>query len=91
MRPMVKSLLQGPLRGCLQTAALANDAYAPHARDALEYLATVVEFDAFDKLTKEYEPKQANAYTPAKIDYSLRALRAADRELGLWLAKFAGR
>lgn len=90
MRPMVKSLLsQGELRGCLSQAARAHDAYASHARDALEYLATVVEFDAFDKLTKDYQPKQAEVYTPAKLEYSLRALRAADRELRLWLNKFA--
>jgi len=43
-----------------------------------------VEFDAFDKLTKTHEPKASQRYTPAKLDYSLRAYEAADRELGLF-------
>lgn len=78
LRPTAKALVNGRLGACI-------DRSNPHGRDAIEYLASVVEFDAFDKLTKNYEPKRALMYTPAKIDYSLRAFRAASRELYLYL------
>ena len=78
LRPTAKALVTGRLGQCI---ARTN----PHGRDAIEYIASVVEFDAFDKLTKDYEPKRALMYTPAKIQYSLRAYRAASRELYLYL------
>ncbi|KAJ1461859.1 hypothetical protein M885DRAFT_507021 [Pelagophyceae sp. CCMP2097] len=89
LRPTAKAILNGPLRGCLNDAVARGDAAAPHARDALEFIATVVEFDAYDKLTKEYEPKSSQVYTPAKIEYSLKALRAADRELASFVSSSA--
>lgn len=89
LRPAAKDLMRedGAFRVCLTEASrrsALDEATRYHARDALEYIASVVEFDAFDKLTKAYEPKASQRYTPAKVDYSLGALRAADRELGLF-------
>ena len=83
LRPTAKVLLQkGDLRSCLEAAARGPDAnLADHAQNALEYIASVVEFDAFDKLTKDYQPKASQAYSREKIDFSLRAYGAADREL----------
>ena len=47
----------------------------------MEYTASVVEFDAFDKLSKEYEPKASQRYNSREREYSRRAFEAADREL----------
>jgi hypothetical protein len=89
LRPVAKDLMRqgGPLRECLDSASRLEalpEATRFHARDAMEYIASVVEFDAFDKLTKEYEPKASQMYTPQKLSYSLRAFEAADRELNLF-------
>ena len=44
-----------------------------------------MEFDAFDKLSKEYEPKASQRYPAAAKEYSRKAFEAADRELGLFI------
>ena len=93
LRPVSKDLMRqgGSLRTCLTDASrleVLDERTRDHARDAMEYIASVVEFDAFDKLTKDYEPKAAQMYTKEKLDYSLRAFQAADRELGLFAFGF---
>ena len=84
LRPVAKELLNGPLRKCL-TNALANKKVADHARNAMEYIATVVEFDALDKLSKDHQPKASKIYTKQKLDFSIKAYRAADNELASYI------
>jgi len=85
LRPTAKALLKGPLGRCLEEAGPGDGALARHARNAREYIATVVEFDAYDKLWKDHQSKASTRYTKEKVDYSVRAYGAADRELGDYL------
>ena len=93
LRPVAKTIAKpdSPLRQCLERAYyLSNDqldeATRNHARDALEYAASVVEFDAFDRVWKTSQPKQSlTQYTAEGLQYSKRALEAVDRELGLFV------
>ena len=93
LRPVAKTIAKpdSPLRQCLERAYyLPNDqldeATRNHARDALEYAASVVEFDAFDRVWKTSQPKQSlTQYTAEGLQYSKRALEAVDRELGLFV------
>ena len=93
LRPVAKTIAkpESPLRQCLERAYyLPNDqldeATRNHARDALEYAASVVEFDAFDRVWKTSQPKQSlTQYTAEGLQYSKRALEAVDRELGLFV------
>ena len=93
LRPVAKTMAKpdSPLRQCLERAYyLPNDqldeATRNHARDALEYAASVVEFDAFDRVWKTSQPKQSlTQYTAEGLQYSKRALEAVDRELGLFV------
>ena len=93
LRPVAKTIAKpdSPLRQCLERAYyLPNDQLDEttrnHARDALEYAASVVEFDAFDRVWKTSQPKQSlTQYTPDGLAYSKRALEAVDRELGLFV------
>ena len=63
-----------------------DEATRNHARDALEYAASVVEFDAFDRVWKTSQPKQSlTQYTAEGLQYSKKALEAVDRELGLFV------
>ena len=64
-----------------------DEATRNHARDALEYAASVVEFDAFDRVWKTSQPKQSPyaVCLPWRTQYSKRALEAVDRELGLFV------
>ena len=66
LRPVAKTIAKpdSPFRQCLERAYyLPNDqldeATRNHARDALEYAASVVEFDAFDRVWKTSQPKQS--------------------------------
>ena len=66
LRPVAKTIAKpdSPLRQCLERAYyLPNDQLDEttrnHARDALEYAASVVEFDAFDRVWKTSQPKQS--------------------------------
>ena len=53
-----------------------------HGFAAVEFLASVVEFDGFDDLTLEGEGKYARAApTPQKLAYALAAMRGARAEL----------
>ena len=93
LRPVAKTIAKpdSPLRQCLERAYyLPNDQLDEttrnHARDALEYAASVVEFDAFDRVWKTSQPKQSlTQYTAEGLQYSKRALEAVDRELGLFV------
>ena len=93
LRPVAKTIAKpdSPLRQCLERAYyLPNDQLDEttrnHARDALEYAASVVEFDAFDRVWKTSQPKQSlTQYTAEGLQYSKRALEAVDRELGLFI------
>ena len=93
LRPVAKTIAkpESPLRQCLERAYyLSNDqldeATRNHARDALEYAASVVEFDAFDRVWKTSQPKQSlTQYTAEGLQYSKKALEAVDRELGLFV------
>ncbi len=93
LRPVAKTIAKpdSPLRQCLERAYyLSNDQLDEttrnHARDALEYAASVVEFDAFDRVWKTSQPKQSlTQYTAEGLQYSKRALEAVDRELGLFV------
>ena len=99
LRPVAKTIAKpdSPLRQCLERAYyLPNDqldeATRNHARDALEYAASVVEFDAFDRVWKTSQPKQSlTQYTAEGLQYSKRALEAVDRELGLFVFGCKGR
>ena len=59
----------------------AAEAARVHARDAVEYLASVVEFDGFDDLDSKRAGRTTRVatatYTPAKLDFTGKALRAA--------------
>lgn len=58
-------------------------------RDAVEYLASVVEFDAFDKIKKDYTSTIAiNMMTPEKLDFTIQALHAAVLKLDQYLRFF---
>ena len=93
LRPVAKTIAkpESPLRQCLERAYyLSNDQLDEttrnHARDALEYAASVVEFDAFDRVWKTSQPKQSlTQYTAEGLQYSKKALEAVDRELGLFV------
>ena len=93
LRPVAKTIAkpESPLRQCLERAYyLPNDQLDEttrnHARDALEYAASVVEFDAFDRVWKTSQPKQSlTQYTAEGLQYSKKALEAVDRELGLFV------
>ena len=93
LRPVAKTIAKpdSPLRQCLERAYyLPNDQLDEttrnHARDALEYAASVVEFDAFDRVWKTSQPKQSlTQYTAEGLQYSKKALEAVDRELGLFV------
>ena len=93
LRPVAKTIAkpESPLRQCLERAYyLPNDQLDEttrnHARDALEYAASVVEFDAFDRVWKTSQPKQSlTQYTSEGLTYSKKALEAVDRELGLFV------
>ena len=53
---------------------------------ALVCAASVVEFDAFDRVWKTSQPKQSlTQYTAEGLQYSKKALEAVDRELGLFV------
>eukprot|EP00611_Tribonema_gayanum_P029485 TRINITY_DN78_c2_g1_i2.p1 TRINITY_DN78_c2_g1~~TRINITY_DN78_c2_g1_i2.p1 ORF type:complete len:266 (-),score=93.87 TRINITY_DN78_c2_g1_i2:492-1226(-) len=59
------------------------------ARDAVEYLASVVEFDAWDRFKKDYTSSVAiNNMTPEKLKFMAQALQAAVRELDAYLLYF---
>lgn len=70
-------------------AAAATQIFSRHRGDLLpkhRYTASVVEFDAFDRLWKTNQPKQSlTQLTPGGLAYSRRAFEAADRELGLFV------
>ena len=93
LRPVAKTIAkpESPLRQCLERAYyMSNDQLDEttrnHARDALEYAASVVEFDAFDRVWKTSQPKQSlTQYTAEGLQYSKKALEAVDRELGLFV------
>ena len=93
LRPVAKTIAKpdSPLRQCLERAYYLpneqlDEATRNHARDALEYAASVVEFDAFDRVWKTSQPKQSlTQYTAEGLQYSKRALEAVDRELGLFV------
>lgn len=59
-----------------------------HARSALEYLASVVEFDGFDDFDYNYEGKFAREASVDKLVYCRRAVQAARTELGRFIAAF---
>ena len=93
LRPVAKTIAKpdSPLRQCLERAyylpsAQLDETTRNHARDALEYAASVVEFDAFDRVWKTSQPKQSlTQYTAEGLQYSKRALEAVERELGLFV------
>ena len=61
---------------------LPQQAARDHGFAAVEFLASVVEFDGFDDLTLEGEGKYARAApTPQKLAYALAAMRGARAEL----------
>ena len=93
LRPVAKTIAKpdSPLRQCLERAYYLpneqlDEATRNHARDALEYAASVVEFDAFDRVWKTSQPKQSlTQYTSEGLTHSKKALEAVDRELGLFV------
>ena len=94
LRPVAKTIAKpdSPLRQCLERAYyLPNDqldeATRNHARDALEYAASVVEFDAFDRVWKTSQPKQSlTQYTAVWASVLSQVIaEAVDRELGLFV------
>ncbi|CAM9688666.1 unnamed protein product [Chrysoparadoxa australica] len=89
-RGIVKTILGGQqllLRANIEEAATylppgKREASIEKGREAVEYLASVVEYDAFDKLKKDYTSTVAlRTLTPEKLLYSQRCLEAADSRL----------
>ena len=78
-----------PLRQCLSRPTTSrttsfDETTRNHARDALEYAASVVEFDAFDRVWKTSQPKQSLTQYP-RGPSTRNMLEAVDRELGLFV------
>jgi len=93
LRPVAKTIAkpESPLRQCLERAYRLPDDQLDektrtHAKDAMEYAASVIEFDAFDRVWKSTQSKQSlSQYTPEGLAYSKKAFEAVDRELGLFV------
>ncbi|CAM9584230.1 unnamed protein product [Discosporangium mesarthrocarpum] len=95
-RGMVKGILRGELRECVKDAPR----YLPEGggkrqvalesgRDAVEYMATVVEFDAWDKLDKEFTSNVAlRNMTPENVFFVRQALTAAVSSMDKFLSAF---
>mmetsp|Transcript_15378 Transcript_15378/g.22843 ORF Transcript_15378/g.22843 Transcript_15378/m.22843 type:complete len:226 (+) Transcript_15378:39-716(+) len=67
----------------------ASSAAREFARDAVEYLASVVEFDAFDKLQKSYTSNAAQStMNDEKLEFIINALDAAVGKMDGYISLF---
>ncbi|CAM9844540.1 unnamed protein product, partial [Choristocarpus tenellus] len=95
-RGLVKAVLRGlELKECVKDASLylpegrKRQAALDAGRDGIEYLASAVEFDAWDKLDKEFTSNVAlRNMTPDNVQFVRMALDAAGTCLDSFLGVF---